>query len=371
MKNATNLSAPRKRFHDLDFARAVPLLMLPYIHCYEQLEMAQVLPPGLVQSGRIFLILCILCPSIFMMALGMNLTFSSHTSEKELTRRGIRTIIYFFLLNLARTGAPAVVFGFLYKNYEELPDVPIYLVQSDILFFAGCAFLFFALMKHWKVQTYHILIITIFMLALDMIIPDGSITNPFSSYLAGNFFYVDDASCFPLLSWMIYPAIGYGMGKLLQKMPSEEAIHSFYKKMILGGIAVLICTAACLKSYGLDPLLIATSPANDYVTDLFNIILDLAIAGIWFGCIHFVYDCISSIHIRQAIDIISRSILIFYVVQWIFVGWLEYWIACSCYDEQLNVVSFAIISIVIFAASLAIAVAIQKQKDKKKQYQMV
>lgn len=366
METIKSTSASGKRFHDIDFARAVPLLMLPYIHCYEQLEAAGVLTADVVQSGRIFLTLCILCPSVFMMALGMNLTFSSHTSARELTRRGIRTIVYFFLLNIVRTGVPAVVFGLLYNNFEELPDVPIYLVQSDILFFAGAAFLFFALMKRREVKTYYILIIAIFMLTLDAVIPDGSIEDPFWSYLAGNLFYVNDASCFPVLSWMIFPAVGYAMGKVLIRMPSEEALDAFYKKMILGGAAVLLCTAACLKSYGLDPLLIATSPANDYITDLFNIVLNLAVAGIWFGCIHFLCKCISSPRVKRAIDIVSRAILIFYVIQWILVGWLEYWIACSGFERQFGAVSFAGISIAVFAVSLAIAGAIQKRKTVKK-----
>ena len=87
-------------------------------------------------------------------------------------------------MNIVRTGMPAVVFGFLYDNYEELPNVPIYLVQSDILFFAGSAFLFFALMKHWKVKTCYIPVITIFMLTLDMVIPDGIISDPFILPLA-------------------------------------------------------------------------------------------------------------------------------------------------------------------------------------------
>ena len=366
MENKTNQILTSKRYHDLDLARAIPLLFLPFIHCYEEFNAIHLLSPTLVERGRIFLFLCMICPSVFMMELGMNITFSTHTSDTELAHRGIRTILYFYLLNIARGGIPAIVFGLIFKQYDAIKELRICLLQSDILFFAGAAFLFFALMKHWNVKPYHILVIAIFLLALDILIPNGITQNYTLRALLGNIFYVSSGSCFPLLSWLIFPTVGYLMGGYLKKLPDEKSINSFFRDMLFGSIAVLLCTAACLKNYGLNPLLIATSPANDYITDLFNVLLDLAIAGIWFSVIHFLYGCIHSVRIKRVADIISRGILSFFVIQWLFVGWIEYLFYCSGYPKSLSDASFFIISVLVFAASLTLAVIRQIRKDKKR-----
>lgn len=176
-----------KRYHDLDFARAIPLLGLPFVHCYEEFESAGFLPGNVISWGQIFLYLCMLGPSVFMMGLGMNVTFTSHNSTSELRKRGIETIKVFFILNIFRYLIPGSIYGAA-GHQLGFDTVKEFFFQSDILFFAGLAFLLFSLFKSLHFSTYGMLLTATLMLSVDMLIPNGLISNIVLKNIVGNFF---------------------------------------------------------------------------------------------------------------------------------------------------------------------------------------
>ena len=156
------------------------------------------------------------------------------------------------------------------------------------------------------------------MLTVNDLIPQLHLSSQFVSATLGNFFYADDYSCFPLLSWMIFPAIGYALASALRDIPDKDL---FWKHVIAVCAIVLVAISVNMRKYGLNPLLIAASPVNDYITDFANVVLDAAIAWIWYGIFHFVYKRIRFARIKHIILCGSQAIMLFYMAQWILVGW--------------------------------------------------
>ena len=357
-----------KRFEEIDFARALPLLFLPVVHVYEEADIFALLNPQTLSGGRIFLYLCAFGPSVFMMILGMNIAFSSHTSPRELVRRGAITALIFYVHNILRYLLPSVLYYAVYGE-NEIPFALQSTVGSDILIFAALAFFFFALMKKYRVSPFAIIMIALGMLLVhELISPQTDWESTMLSAFIGCFVHVTEFSCFPALSWMIYPAVGYALGLAMKELPDEAARRSFYNKMglvsLLGGAAL----AVCIRSYGLDLLKIAANPANDYITDFFNIALDMAVGGVWMWAAYYIYGAIRRREgLRRAVNAVSRSIMIFYLAQWILVVWGMALAFGSYLDSNaLGFTPVLICSVVVTALSLLIAIPVQNRLDRKK-----
>ena len=120
-------------------------------------------------------------------------------------------------LNLFRYIIPHSVASYFTNNLVLFKDGIELFFWSDILPFAGFAFLFFALVKKMNLSNAHVLIIGIFVTVIQSFIPTFEILNPYLKALAGYFVYVDETSFFPIISWLIYPIVGYLLGQKLLK----------------------------------------------------------------------------------------------------------------------------------------------------------
>lgn len=241
-----------------------------------------------------------------MISLGSNLVFSD-AGPRKLAKRGCTTLVAFLLLNITRDALPDIAIAL--AGHADAFDVLGYdMLASDILGFAGFTFLFFAIIKYFQISPLATLLISLCMLTVNDLIPQLHLSSQFVSATLGNFFYADDYSCFPLLSWMIFPAIGYALASALRDIPDKDL---FWKHVIAVCAIVLVAISVNMRKYGLNPLLIAASPVNDYITDFANVVLDAAIAWIWYGIFHFVYKRIRSARIKHIILCVSQAIMLF------------------------------------------------------------
>lgn len=359
-----------KRFYEMDFARALPLLFLPFVHFFEEFSWWGYLDDTAMHYGQIFLYLCAFGPSIFMMVLGMNIAFSSHTSPAELARRGVKTLIIAELLNLFRFVIPGMLVDLQGEDWATL-DALNSSLWSDILVFAGLAFLSFALMKKIKLSPIGIIWISLVLLGVHMLVsPATDYESTYISELIGNFVHTTENSAFPLLSWLVYPAVGYSVGLFLKTIPNEQDRKTIYNKMALSGLIALFVVCVCMKTYGLDPTIIAAAPANRNITDLFNIVLDISIAFVWFGVMYYFYCLLKSVLSDRGFNLvvdISKAIMIFYIIQWIIVGWAEYLL--FRYEETycFKLVSGVLLpGLVVMIVSVALSIPIKHRLDKRK-----
>ena len=359
---------PHKRRPELDIVRAISILGLPFVHCYEEFRGAGFLVPSVADAGSVFFGLCALGPSIFMAMLGMNIVFSSHSTPEALARRGLKTIMYFYLLNLVRFIVPSLIAG-LCRNPDYFFDGLYYSLASDILFFSGLAFLFFAFVRKFRLQPVYVMVIALALLVLNMALKPAVSAGKYLNAFLGNFIYINEDSFFPFLSWIIYPAAGYVMGGFIVNLESQKDSDRFYFRLSLVCVVCLAAVFVCLRSYKLDPLLIAASPANSYINDLFTVVITLLYAGLWTGFWYLICRLVHSKKFNAAAYHVSDAILVFYVIQWVIVGWTEYLLDAAGYQGThfITPAVFAVVSIATFIVSLVVALAYKNFSLRRKQ----
>lgn len=361
LKHLEKNMTQKKRYYELDLARAVPMLFMPLVHVYEEFLMHGFATGESWSQGLILVYLCMFGPSVFMLSLGMNLVFSSHNTPKDLAQRGIRTIALFYGLNVIRYIIPGSI-AILCGDAEAKYSILRHFFCSDILFFAGITFLLFSVIQKYSIKPFYVLLMAVTMLVVDMLIPDLNLNSEILSIALGKFFYVNGWSCFPVLSWMVYPAVGYCLGPMIQALNTEKEHRTFWKKVILGSVVGFLAVGICMSSYGLDPILIAASPANSYIVDTANVVLDLFVAGLMYGFYYYVHLLIRNTRLVQHISSLSRGILTFYCIHWILVGWTEYMLLAMGMRNQhiLGIETIMGIGVGIMVISIILTIAIQK-----------
>lgn len=363
----------KRRFEELDLARALPLLLLPLVHVYEEFESINALPESLLANYSWILKLCNLMPSVFMILMGANIYFSRKSTAKDLLKRGLTFIVIGLGLNFFRFILPSIItslingdFDAVFGEYGSL----YYTLSPDIYDFVGIAFIVFAAFKAMKFSPLAILLASSAMLAIDGIIPQFETSCLNLNAFLGRFIYMDEDSCFPLLTWMIFPAVGYCFGCVYKGFETEEKRCSFVKKMFATSLVGLLVVWFSLLSYKLDPMLIMTSPANDYITDFPNVLLLTFLAGIWFAMFYFIYFRIKETKLCKSLIVISKGILPFYIAQWIVIGWAEYLVdGLTDYEDYslFSYTDFWILTVITTLVAVVTVPVYNKIKAKKKE----
>ena len=357
------------RFKEFDIIRALSLLALPLIHTYEEMMLLDALP-GAVSDGCIWIMIFGNTAPIFMLCLGTNLAFSRHTTAEDLLRRGFQFLCWGLLLNLARFIFPSALTSLYLHSPALLYESFYYTLAPDIYDFAGLAFLVFALFRKLNFSTLQILLTSFFMLTLDSVIPNFHTPNDYCNALIGRFLWMDADSCFPLLTWLVYPAVGYCFGLFFLKQKNKADRDRLMKRVLCVSAIGLVAMWFSLRSYGLDPLLIMISASNEYITDLPNVLSMIFFSGIPFALIYFFFHKFQHTRFCRGLVDISYSIIPFYISQWIIIGWAEYLVyllMLKASKPVFTAASFWLFTLATLFLSLAIAHFYTKYREGKKQ----
>ena len=356
-----------KRYGEADILRVVILSFLPLVHCYEEFHDRGYLSAAAMEKERIWLFLCLFGPSVFMTALGMNLAFSSHASPGELVRRGARTAGAGILLNLLRYILPAAVISFV-MGRSFLGEALELSLRSDILYFAALAFLFFAWMKKRNVPPWGTLLIALALLSIHTLFAPESREEGYLTSFLGNFVHVTDTSAFPVLTWLCYPALGYVLGTYRRTL-TEAAAGRFYLRLCLLCAAFLLVLCVTMAQYGIDYLTAAASPLRGYETDLFAFLLDSCVVGLCLAAAFLIHRLTEKRMpgLRRLVLSMSRGILVFYMVQWILVGWTEYLLLPSAHRrDPLEPWEVFLVGVGIYLVSAAVTLLTERIRKREK-----
>lgn len=213
----------KHKFGEFDLMKAIAVLGLPIVHLLEEGIAGNYVSPEVHKLEAFIVALCIVGPSIFMMCMGFSMG-GARNSPYSLAKQGLRFLSLGAILNLVRWILPGLVLWAVCG--DPISDDIIYFLVSDIYFFVGIFCLFYALMRKIKLGTSEIFVATIVMLTVNtMLTPimPKIVTNEYLIALVGNFVYVDGTSCFPLLSWAIFPTTGIMLGEVLKKQTMRDA----------------------------------------------------------------------------------------------------------------------------------------------------
>ena len=309
------------KFGEFDLLKAIAILGLPAVHLLEEGVLYGFFSDGVLKLESAIMALCILGPSIFMICMGFYMG-GTRNSPKSLLKQGGRFLALGMILNILRWFIPGLIYTVL--TGDSLIDDVAYCLVSDIYFFVGFFYIFYSLIRRLNIKTPGLVLTSIVMLTVNTLLTP--LTAPLAEYLIldsilGNVVYVSETSCFPLLSWAIFPSIGIMLGEVLKKVDDERREKIMYRILNFSPL-VFISFLVFLWSYDFDLLLVLVSPLNAYVTDLPNVILMITLALFLFGALYYPCKVIDKSRFMNFMVKISTYIVPFYMLQWILVSWV-------------------------------------------------
>ena len=321
-KNAEQ-KKPLTRFGEFDLLKALAIMGLPAVHVMEEALEGNFSSPGLVKFSYMVIGLCTFGPSVFMICMGFGIS-GGRTKHDAVLRNGIQFLLIGAILNILRWFLPGIIQSALIDK-NLLNDLD-FCLMSDIYYFVGIYYIFYAFMLKIGVKTPGLIMISILMLTANMLLTPvmhDLIKDPTLSALVGNYIYVDETSCFPLLSWAIFPSVGILLGDILKKSDEEKRANIMKRTMDFSAV-LFISFVSFLWVYKIDIMKALVSPANEYITDLPNVILLISLALFLISLAYYLCKHIGSSSFMEFILRISAFIIPFYMLQWIIIAWLFY-----------------------------------------------
>lgn len=314
---------PLTRFGEIELLKAIAILGLPAVHVMEEAIEGGFASDGLISFGSAIIGLCAFGPSVFMICMGFGIG-GGRTKPDGIFRNGVQFLLIGALLNIFRWFIPGIIQSIVID--KNIIDDLEFCLQSDIYYFVGIFYIFLALIRRLKIQTPGLIMVSILMLTANMLLTpltNQYITNPIVASLVGNIVYVNETSCFPLLSWAIFPSVGILLGEVLKKA-DEDQRENFMKRTMDFSAVLFISFMSFLWIYGVDLTKVLVSPANDYITDLPNVVLLLSLALFLISITYYLCKRIGASKFMAFMLRISTFIIPFYLLQWIIVAWLFY-----------------------------------------------
>lgn len=314
---------PLTRFGEFELLKALAIVGLPLVHVMEEAVEAKYASAGLIHFGFAIYGLCVFGPSIFMICMGFGLG-GNRTSADAIRRNGIQFLLIGALLNIFRWLLPGILSA-LTIHTPLIEDIN-YCLVSDIYYFVGIFYIFYSFMKQWKISTGGLILISLLLLTADMLLTPYTnryLHNHIVRSLVGNIVYVDETSCFPLMSWAIFPSVGILLGEILKKTTEEERAV-YMRRMMDFSVVVFICFSVFLWTYKVDLMRVLVSPANAYITDLPNVVLLICIALFVISVMYYLCRVIGASAFMEYMLRVSAFIIPFYLLQWIIIAWIFY-----------------------------------------------
>lgn len=221
------------RQYEFDYVKALCILIMVVMHTYDYLCADAAVEQGTF-SYFVNMILCtIFGASTFMICMGIGFCYTRNKDNPDFfINRGIKVFILAYVLNFLRSiikifFVTPIVDGSLFSA-EFFVD----LLNVDIMQFAGIAMIFFGLLLKLKLKPLYICLTGVGLSIISSFFPYFSTNNGVidlllgvlipNKYLNGNEIY----SCFPLISYFIYPAFGYLYGLFDKKIKDKKLYYS-------------------------------------------------------------------------------------------------------------------------------------------------
>ena len=337
---------------ELDLGKALPVLCLPFVHCFIECSTDAGLAHGVpylfdsVIGGPF-------SAPMWMFAMGVGIVYSHKTNLKQFARRGAGLFGIFFLLNICRFLIPYLVGYGITGDREQFIEPLIYRVLgNDILFFAGFAMIVITLMRWLKIPMWWMFAIALALSVISTAVGDFDVHNALGNILLGHLVGTEDAaglviSDFPLARWLIVPVSGYVFGHYLIRAKNKKKFYAMISP-VSALIAAVYFPIGIHHKWGMFG-----DGQNCYyhmsTWDVFlSLCLTIGLLGIWL-----VVTGVLPERVMAFFRHISRDITPFYCIHWVFVRWITNVILYIVNGTQvLPIVQTALLSFVIMIVTI-------------------
>lgn len=303
---------------EVDIAKAIVLLYMPAVHCT-----IECIPEEGLISGIPYWMDSILGgpfgAPVFIFAMGLGMAYTKKNKVSDLCKRGLLMLGISYLLNVCRFLIPYLI-GYAMTGEKQKYIEPLFyrVLGNDVLQFAGCMLLFFALLKALKLSDEAIWGMSVLMSVLAQPLNGLDVQQPIWNNFLGYLIGIEDAagkvfSDFPLLNWMIVPMTGYLFGKRLIFVQDKD---TFYRK--ISPICLLVAVTYCVLGIHLERGMFGEGQNCYYhiMTDdvIVSIIAVLGMLGVYYKMSKWLPK-----KVLRLFQKISQNITAFYCIHWVLV----------------------------------------------------
>lgn len=354
------------RQYEFDYVKALCILIMVVMHTYIEFCEEAVERSGTL-SYFITIALCtIFGASTFMVCMGIGFCYTKNKDNPDFfISRGIKTLILAYVLNFLRS---------IIKIFFVIPIVDgslfseeffIELLNVDIMHFAGMAMIFFGLLLKLKIKPLHIFLIGVGLSIISSFFPYFSTSNGIIDLLLGLLIpnrYLDRYeifSCFPIISYFIYPAFGYLYGILDKKIKDKKLFYSIITP-VCGIIAITYSIIANTK------LFYCTTDLGYYHPRTYDCFINIIATMFLFGVCYFISNYVPKI-IEKFIVFTSSHINTVYCIHWVILFNLSAIVTImnNYRSREFEEIYVTIIGICIYCISVIITKLYSDYKKKK------
>ena len=204
---------------EIDMTKAVIIILMIVVHSFQGfLQNSGFLTNAIYNTGYIN------GAAAFMICMGIGMRYSRRQDPKDTALRGIALLTVGQLLNLLRTGFQGLI-AFLATGEQTFVPFILDTFQSDIMTFAGLAFLLMALLKKLKLRDGWILAIGAAMNCLTLLLfSTAEVTEEFLPRRFLNLFIKTGDSLFPLGSYFFFVTVGYMIGGIYPRIADKRRL---------------------------------------------------------------------------------------------------------------------------------------------------
>lgn len=163
----------------------------------------------------------------FMLCMGLGIRYSRHQSPRHLARRGFELLTVGQALYLLRNALPNLIAWWI-KGEQVYIANALLVLETDILTFAGFAFLLLALLGRLRVRGGGVFVISLIMNAATYAL--SKVFRSTGHYLLdqvlGFFVSTDSEAYFPLGSYFIFVAAGCWLGEMYPRIRDKDGLST-------------------------------------------------------------------------------------------------------------------------------------------------
>ena len=342
---------------ELDLAKGLAILFMVWVHVNENYQSP--LYEGGIYNRFIEFIGSPPAAPVFMFLLGAGIIYSKKSTPKYLLKRGIFMIILAYVLNFFRDFIPFSLLAIKASDPSYNVDAVTNLFGIDILPFAGLSFIFFSIIKKFKIQISKLPLIYLILATLNLFLRNKSTGSYATDAFFGLFWGTNDFSWFPFLSWIFYPILGYIFAHILIHTKNKRALYKTCG--IYSFIALIPLTIYAYINNVHFGAFGELYQETYYHHDIIGNIIMGTFTIFWLSLIFFI-----SLHINKKVLAIfsrwSKNVNLIYCTHWIFLGY-----SMLIFElETLGPVQIFILAVILFIISDLISFEISKFRTKQK-----
>lgn len=305
------------RQYNLDLLKALAIVCMILCHCVIMLGVHHngYENDFLYWFGDVILGDYIAVAHAFMFAMGVGFIYTDKNAPSDFVKRGVKFLILGYVLNLCRYGAFALIDGVISGEFE--PQTLEAVFGPDIFQFAGLAMILTGIFKKLKVNTFVILLIGVIMSAAGSFIVLVDMNSYVLNLLFGLFITTtQDTSCFALLNWYVFVAVGMLFGEIIRRVNNLDAFY--IKILMIFGMLSAIYIVMTFK-FGMFFL---TRQRFYYGVSTAEAVGLLCIDLFLLSGFHFLLEKIGASKFRICIEM-GRNLTSIYFIQWCVIGFVD------------------------------------------------